>query len=147
VYASNLRVERKFWDVRLGLNRTAFHPGNHVFSRIENFGTLSPIYGEEFRLQRLTDAGWQKIEIPGRDGWLLWAGSVFPGMSGACNSLALPRKFPSGDYRIIKEVERGSTHSAENLYLTAPFTVSGRTASRSDPLLPLPKPRSPLPAG
>ena len=142
LYVYNLRVERKFWDVRLGLNRTAFYPGNHVLSRIENFGTLAPSYGEEFRLQRLAGGRWRTIDTPGRGGWLLWAGWVSAGMSGRCSSLALPRDFPAGQYRILKEWQRRLDRNAPPYYLTAPFEVRP-CGSKSYPCPALPETRTP----
>ncbi len=141
LYSSHIRVERKFWDVRLGLNRTLFHPGNHVFSRLENFGTLSPAFGEEFRLQRLVGSQWRHVKIPGRSGWLLWAGFLLPGSAASCDTIALPRDFPPGHYRIVKEVERYLRKGhARTYYLTAPFEVIPRIGS--EPLPPLPQPRT-----
>jgi hypothetical protein len=126
LYARDFRVERKFWDVRFGLNRAVFYPGNHVLSRIENFGTLSPAFGEEFGLQHLTAGEWQTISIPGRDGWLLWAGFALPGMPGQCSSLGLPRDFAPGHYRIVKEWQKELSRDAPIHYLSATFEVRGR---------------------
>lgn len=124
LYGSNLRVERKFWDVRLRLNRAVFHPGNHVRSRIENFGTISPYYGYEFRIQRQTARGWVHVRNPNRVAWPLVGLLTGPGQVGPCSTFSLPRDFPPDRYRIVKEVERylhrGRTRTE---YLTAPFDV------------------------
>jgi hypothetical protein len=124
LYSKNLRVERKFWDVRLGLNRSTFHPGNHVFSRVENFGTLSPFYGYDFAIQRHAPAGWEHVPIPDNQGWPLVAFYGSPGQSGPCSTLWLPPTFPVGHYRIVKDVERFLRQDRKRIYyLTAPFDV------------------------
>lgn len=123
-YGYHLRVERKLWDPRLGLNGTQFHPGDRVLIRVENFGTEWISYGEEFGLQRYADGVWSHRRIPNRNIWLLWLGYLRAGMPGRCVPLDLPRDFPPGQYRIVKEVGRGDLSDASrSQFLTAPFEV------------------------
>jgi hypothetical protein len=123
-YSRYVRVERKFWDARLGLNRQVFQPGQQVLSRVENFGTESILYGEDFRIQAYREGKWTRVRASSRDGWLLWLGSAGPGWAGRCSALRLPRDFPPGQYRIVKEVEPPSQPPGERIYhLTAPFEV------------------------
>lgn len=124
VYDSDLRVERKYWDVRLGLDRTVFHPGNHVLSRVENYGTVDTSLGDVFHLQRATANGWEHVSYPGEGSSLLVLFWLYPGGPGPCDSLPLAADFKPGEYRIVKEVERGGYHGRPRIYrLTAPFTV------------------------
>jgi hypothetical protein len=123
-YSKYLRVERKFWDARLGLNGSQFQPGGEVLSRVENFGTETVAFGEEFRIQRHMDGYWVHVRDPSRDGWFLWLGFVGPGWAGQCSTLRLPRDFPLGQYRIVKEVGPPSwPQGKRSYYLTAPFEV------------------------
>jgi hypothetical protein len=126
-YSRDLRVERRFWDARLGLSRQVFRPGDEVLSRVENFGTETISYGEVFGIQRYKDGSWAHVDSP-RQGWLLWGGSAGPGLAGRCSALHLPRDFPPGQYRIVKEVEAPSRREGERrpIYLTAPFEVTSR---------------------
>ena len=123
-YSSHLRVERRSWNPRLGLNGSQFQPGDRVLNRIENFGTEYIAFGEEFRLQRYVDGAWAHRPLPGVGGWLLWLGYASAGRAGWCGSLDLPHTFPPGQYRIVKEVGRGSWPSGgRSQFLTAPFEV------------------------
>jgi hypothetical protein len=122
-YDRYVRVERKFWDARLALNSAAFRPGEQVLSRVENFGTETIAFGEEFRLQGYRGGSWVPVEGPLPDGWLLWLGYLAPGMGGQCSALRLPDDFPPGQYRIVKEVGRSSWPKSDGSFLTAPFEV------------------------
>lgn len=124
-YDRYVRVERKFWDARLALNGAAFHPGEQVLSRVENFGTETIAYGEEFRLQGFRGESWVPVRGPLPEVWLLWLGGAPPGMAGRCSALQLPDDFPPGQYRIVKEVGRSSWPKGEGFFLTAPFEVVG----------------------
>jgi len=103
-YSRYIRVERKFWDARLGLSGNQFRPGEQVLSRVENFGTEDIAFGEEFRIQAYRGGEWVHVRNPSRDGWLLWLGFAGPGLAGRCSALPLPRDLPDGQYRIVKEV-------------------------------------------
>jgi hypothetical protein len=123
-YSRYVRVERKFWDARLGLNDNQFQPGGQVLSRVENFGTEAIAFGEEFRIQAYRGGNWVHVRDPSRDGWLLWLGFASPGLAGRCSALRLPRDFPAGQYRIVKEVGPPSWPNGKRSYhLAAPFEV------------------------
>ncbi len=123
-YNSYLRVERSFWDARLGLSRYRANPGQRVLSRVENFGTEWIHYGAAFGVQRLQGEVWVDVPSATPDGWLLWAGMVRPGGSGRCSGAYLPRSLSPGQYRIVKEVEQLLGPEEDRVYeLTAPFEV------------------------
>jgi Big-like domain-containing protein len=123
-YSSYLRVERSFWDARLGLSRYRVRPGQRVLSRVENFGTEWIYYGEAFGVQRLQGEAWVDAPSATPDGWLLWAGMLGPGSPGRCSGAYLPRILPPGQYRIVKEVEQRLGPEKDRVYeLTAPFEV------------------------
>jgi hypothetical protein len=122
-YSRHIRVERRFWDARLGLDADVFHQGEQVLSRVENFGTEYIAFGEEFRLQGYRGGSWVRVRDPSRDGWALWLGYAGPGMAGQCSALQLPDDFPPGRYRIVKEVGRSSWPRGESIFLAAPFEV------------------------
>jgi len=136
-YSKNIRVERKFWDARLGLNRKVFQPGNQVLSRVENFGTEAIEHGEEFRIQAYRDDNWVYVRDPSREAWLAWGGSARAGSAGRCSALRLPRDFPPGQYRIVKEVERPSRPKGKRSYrLVAPFEVEHPTSTATSSTQP-----------
>jgi hypothetical protein len=122
-YSRSIRVERKFWDARLGLSAAEFRPGEQVLSRIENFGTEAITFGEEFGLQGYREGSWVSVPGPLPDGWLLWLGFAAPGSAGQCSVLQLPDDFPPGEYRIVKEVGGPSWPKGKHSYLAAPFQV------------------------
>lgn len=126
-YKRYVRVERDFWDAKLGLNRHRFNPGNRILIRVENYGTEPIAFGEEFRVQAYRQGSWGHIRNPVA-GWLLWLGYAPAGSAGRCSALRLPRDFPPGQYRIVKEVGAPPWPSdhAESTYLTAQFDVENR---------------------
>jgi hypothetical protein len=127
-YSRYLKAEEPFWRAQFGLNGARFHAGQRVLSRVENLGTEPIEYGEEFGIQREVGAQWVHVRNPNRDGWLLWAGFAGPGLAGRCSSLFLPRRFPAGQYRLVKPVEppsEGPPNGKLTEYLTAPFQVVG----------------------
>jgi hypothetical protein len=125
-YSKYLRVERKFWRARLGLNRQTFKLGERVLSRVENLGTETVLYGEVFAIQRKKATGWTHVRDRSRDGWFAWLGTARAGMAGRCSALRLPDDFPPGRYRIVKEVGPHPWPEGKRSYhLTAPFQVIG----------------------
>ncbi len=124
-YSRYIRVERKFWDARLGLDHDEFQPGGQVLSRVENFGTEYIAFGEEFGIQRYEGGSWIHVRNPSQSIWFLWLGFAGPGSAGRCSALQLPRDFPAGQYRIVKEVGPSSWPKSKRSYhLTAPFEVT-----------------------
>ena len=132
-YGSYVRMEKLFWDVRLALNRTTFAPGERVLSRVENRGTTMPFQGAEYELQRRVGGRWIDRPLPGGAGFLLWLRGVALGWTGPCNALRLPRDFPPGRYRIVKEIEGSIGDSDRPIRLTAPFRVTGRKRASNRP--------------
>jgi hypothetical protein len=124
-YSRYVRVERKFWDARLGLDGHEFKPGGQVLSRVENFGTEPIAYGAEFGIQANQGGSWVRVRNPSQEIWLAWLGSAGPGLAGRCSALRLPRDFPPGQYRIVKEVGPSSWPTGKQSYhLAAPFEVA-----------------------
>jgi len=123
-YGKHLRVERRFWKARLGLDDNEFHPGEQVLSRVENLGTTTVLFGAEFSIQRHKGGRWAGIRHPEGGLWLAWLRGMDSGLAGSCSSLRLPRDFPAGDYRIVKEVGPPPwPNGKRSYYLTAPFEV------------------------
>lgn len=124
-YSKYLRVERTFWKARLGLNRQVFNPGQQVLSRVENLGTETVWFGEEFSIQKEENGQWTHVKDPTRGIRLSWLGAAGAGMAGRCNALRLPRDFPAGHYRIVKEVDSSPRPSGNRSYrLSAAFEVA-----------------------
>lgn len=122
-YSAYFKVVRPFWQVKLGLARDVVQPGQRIFSRLENYGTKTVAYGEDFGIQRLE--GWEWVSQPDLVGdyWLLWLGILSPGRTGLCNSVTLPDDTKPGRYRVVKSVEPGPRR--KSVFLTSPFTVQG----------------------
>ncbi|HEU5252758.1 MAG TPA: immunoglobulin-like domain-containing protein [Solirubrobacterales bacterium] len=121
-FGAFFKVVRPYWKVRLGLARDALRPGQRVFSRLENLGTLTASYGESFSVERFNGVSWEpQPEILGRKFWLLWGGILGPGRTGLCNSFRLPADMSPGRYRVVKSV--GLSLRKLSRLLTAEFTV------------------------
>lgn len=121
-YGNYFKVVRPFWRVRLGVTPRTARPGQRVWSRLENFGSESVEFGEEFGIQRLELGHWVSQPDLTSGVWLLWAGWLGPGGTGFCNSIELPKDAPAGSYRFVKHVEPG--RHRKQAFLTARFTVT-----------------------
>lgn len=122
-YQRYLRVVRKVWNVRLGLNRQRFKPGQTVLSRIDNFGSERASFGDGVGVQRRVGDRWVRArDMPPifLEMWEAWAP---PAETAGCIPFELPADFPSGQYRIVKRVGRADGKSGA--WLTAPFEVAG----------------------
>lgn len=125
-YSAYLRVVRPFWKARLGLSGRTFHPGALVLSRVENFGTETVMYGEDFSVQRFENDSWAHVPDLARGPWFMWLGAAGPGASGRCSALRLPNDVAPGQYRIVKEVGRPPwPNGKRSRHLTARFDVAG----------------------
>jgi len=124
-YGAYVRMTRPVWRVRLGLDRRSrsYAPGERVISRIENYGSTSLGYGEDFRVERRIDGRWKKDHELTPGGFFLWLGVLRPGRSSLCSGAWLPRSTEPGRYRIVKSVDPLSYDLADPQWLTAPFTV------------------------
>lgn len=122
-YGAYFKVVRPFWKVRLGLSRKVVRAGQRIFSRLENFGTESVAYGEQFGVQRFEGGRWVAQPELLHGVWLMWLGYLAPGGTGLCNSFRLPKDAKPGHYRITKVVEPGRDRS--KAILTAAFSVTG----------------------
>lgn len=122
LFGAYFKVVRPYWSVKLGLARDALHPGERVFSRLENFGSQTASYGEPFSVERFDGANWvRQADLLGRGGWLIWGGILGPGETGLCNSFRLPDDVSAGLYRVVKSV--GPSLREQSVPLSAEFTV------------------------
>lgn len=104
-FGSYFRVVPATKHARLGLDASAYHPGQTVYSRVENFGTESAAYGVPYAIERPEGAAWVKAPESPRGPWimpLLWSG---PGMAGGCDGFQIPTTMAPGRYRMAKEIE------------------------------------------
>ena len=123
-YSAYFKVVRPYLKVDLGLARDTVHPGDRVFSRLENYGSESVTYGESFWVQRLESGRWVNQPELTPHFWFAWLGFLPPGGTGLCNSFVLPTNAAPGRYRVVKSIgmERGGRRKGK--VLRAPFTVS-----------------------
>lgn len=127
-YSSYVKVMRPFWKARLRVDRRTYRPGQKVLSRLENLGTRTMTYGEEFEVQRLARGKWVAAPDLTPNGSLLWLGVSGPGAYGVCNSVRLPKDVAPGRYRIVKPVTEAVPHRRDRLRrLVAPFLVATAT--------------------
>lgn len=129
-YEKYVRVIPTFWRVRLGLAKQRVKPGQRVLSRVENLGSVTPVFGERFQVQRQVNGRWVKPPKLPIGTWLAWLGVAGPGEAGRCSVLALPAGFPDGRYRIVKWVSRKGERQLPGRWirLVAPFEVAGRAS-------------------
>jgi hypothetical protein len=126
-FGAYFKLVRPFWKARLGLSRRKPRQGQRVLSRVENLGTETVYFGEDFRIQKKEGGTWVQIPNPTQRFWFRWLGGVGPGSSGRCSMLHLPDDFPPGHYRIVKEVGTFPWPRGGNArYLVAPMEVVAR---------------------
>lgn len=122
-YSAYVRLARPFWKAELRLDRRAYGPGQQVVIRLENLGTESFSYGEEFGVQRREGGSWVTDPKLTPDVWADLLNSSGPGASD-CGAVRLPRNTAAGRYRIVKGVTEEVGPRRSRLHrLTAPFTV------------------------
>jgi hypothetical protein len=124
-YEKYVRVIPTLWKVRLGLDKRKVKPGQTVLSRVENLGSVTPAYGEDFGVQRHVNGRWVKPPKLPIGTWLAWLGATGPGEAGRCSRLKLPADFPDGRYRVIKWVNQAA---GRRVRLVAPFEVVGHAS-------------------
>lgn len=129
-YEKYVRVIPISWRVRLGLAKRRVRPGQRVLSRVENLGSATASYGENFGVQRQVGGRWIKPPKLSIGTWLAWLGAVGAGAAGRCSVLGLPADLPDGRYRIIKWVHRTPEGrlSGRWVRLVAPFEVVGHAS-------------------
>jgi hypothetical protein len=125
-YSEHIKIfQREFWKPRLGLDRQIYRPGQRVLSRPENLGTETILFGAAYRVQQFKRGNWQASPRDPIVGFQAWLGFVGPGRAGRCSAFNIPRDFPPGRYRIVKEVGRSPLWPSRgrSYHLAAPFEV------------------------
>jgi hypothetical protein len=126
-FGSYFRVVPATKHARYGLNSNIYHPGQTVFGRVEDFGTMPAAYGVPYWIERLDGTTWTKAPESPRGPWimpLLYSGS---GMAGKCDGFRIPTTMPPGRYRMAKEneyVNWPARFGRHQTTLTAEFEVS-----------------------
>jgi len=98
-YGKYFRVLRPSLDARLILNGTAFHPGDTVTARLENYGTDSLYYGLDRTIERYDGSTWAVAPESSQGAILAIGLSSGPGESASCWSFSIPPSEPPGRYR------------------------------------------------
>lgn len=122
IYGFYFLVVKPFKDRRLALNATAYRPGETVFGRVENLGTMTTAYGFHYAIERLDGSQWSLApESP--SGAILAITFSPPGGTGPCLPFPIPASMPAGHYRMSKEVD-GIADVSRATTLTAEFDVA-----------------------
>ncbi len=98
-FGEYLRVLDPLIDVRLGLKRATYSPGDTLVSRLENIGTQDVAYGFGYAIEQLTPAGWLVV---GPSGYAAprYVRVLPAGRASECVSYRIPADMPEGHYRI-----------------------------------------------
>lgn len=84
--APTSRSYGRFGNVRLSLSQHSARPGQRILSRVENFGSETLSYGEEFSVQRFDAGRWMPApELVEQEAWFAWLGYLGAGGSGRCS--------------------------------------------------------------
>ena len=127
-YGAYFKVVRRTWRPSLGLSRKVVHPGERLFSRIENYGSEAIFFGKSFDVQRFENDRWIRVPDLTPRVWPKGRGRLDPGGIGGCNRLTLPTSTPPGLYRVVKGVGTYRFPYGKATSLTAPFEVVGTQA-------------------
>jgi Bacterial Ig-like domain len=97
------RIVRRYIDIRLTADRAAYHTGETVMFRLENFGSVLMGYGYSFRTERLNASTWESVpELTGPTSAVLLG--IDLGLHTKCQRLPLTEGVLPGRYRVTKQV-------------------------------------------
>lgn len=120
-----LRIMPIETNARLGINGRRFHVGQTVATRVENLGTSTVTYGAMYRLARKVAGDWRGVIKVNNGPWPLYQGFAYAGRTGSCSGFKISADFPSGSYRVVKEigVQRSGKKKSHPRNLVAYFSV------------------------
>lgn len=99
-YAEYFRVVRRKVKVELALSASTYMPGSVLLARLKNPGTVSIVYGYDFKLEHWTGESWV-LDPATPKGWLMVALGL--GGGGAAKCERIPLGTVPGTYRATKE--------------------------------------------
>jgi len=125
-YGQYFRVVPIVRRARLGIESSAYHAGETVRARIENFGTTLVTFGVPYSVQRYDGSTWTKAPESPKGPWIMPLLLVQSGYAGGCFGFRTPESMAPGLYRIVKGVEYPAVNpDGHSSYatLTAEFEV------------------------
>lgn len=125
-YSQYFRVVPIVRRARLGIESSAYHAGETVYARIENFGTTLVAFGVPYSVERYDGSTWTKAPESPKGPWILPLLLVQSGYAGGCFGFRTPVSMPPGLYRIVKGVEYPAVKPGghdSHATLTAEFEV------------------------
>lgn len=124
-YGSYFRVVPITRKAQLGLNDTTYRPGQTVFARVENNGTMDVSYGVPYSIERLDGSTWVTAPESPKGPWILPLLISPPGGTGRCNGFWIPPTMSPGQYRVAKGVNFGwPGRNRPETTLTANFQIA-----------------------
>jgi hypothetical protein len=127
-FGKYLRIVPVETNARLGINGHQFHVGQAVATRVENLGTSTVTYGAMYQLARKVTGDWRGVIKVNNGPWPLYQGFAYAGRAGSCSGFKVSADFPSGSYRVVKEIGvQGSGQKMSHLRnLVAYFSIRGQ---------------------
>lgn len=100
-YSEYLRVVKPTFHARIAVDDRSLRPGSAVYARVENRGSESVSFGEEFGVQRFERGRWRPAPGVPRV-WSLVGLNMFGGYAGWCMRYRVAEDASPGWYRFVK---------------------------------------------
>lgn len=120
-YRQYFRVVPRRVDVRLALSGVDFQSGDRLTWRLENLGTVSFIYGVDYRIERFEGSRWV-IDPMSPSAFPAVGFYGGPGIGSSCQSVILSEAMAPGRYRVSKTAS--SPVSARERRVSSEFKIS-----------------------
>lgn len=117
-YKEYFRIVEPSLHTKLEAARGTVKVGESLAFRVENRGTQSVAFGEEFQVESKSEGRWSRVALP-LGPWLMPRRGLGPGEAGTCQFLAITNELAAGVYRVVKELLR-----PEGRRISDEFTVS-----------------------
>ncbi|MEZ5077372.1 MAG: immunoglobulin-like domain-containing protein [Solirubrobacterales bacterium] len=122
-YSEYFRVVRTKIRMRIATSHDTVRPGQTIFARVENPGTVWASFGVEYAVQRFEGGVWTHQPLGGGV-WPAIGLYMSSGGSGWCMRYRVPAGAAPGSYRFVKQMEP-QVRGAHDRRFTAGFRVVG----------------------
>lgn len=102
-YAQYVRVLRRSFSVRLRLNRRVVAPGDTLFARLFDYGTVGVYHAVDYILEQYGVNGWELTPFPPIHEPAVLVG-IGAGGIVKCDRITLPATATPGTYRVGKDI-------------------------------------------
>jgi Bacterial Ig-like domain len=109
-YGEYIRVIRRKLAIRINVHPRVLSPGDVIYSRVENRGSMTVTYTKSYTLQRRVGQSWRVVNWPPGTPILSPRYTFLgPGMTSECLRVHLPSHLRPGHYRLARDLGKISS--------------------------------------